>query len=344
MKNRPYHTLIAVFIASVLLFSCKKNKDRPADVPESPKPTAGFTFTKVSPDDPFTFKFENSSKDFKEIRWEFGDDSTSTEVSPLHTFAITGDYRIRMISKNDQGYWAQKEVKIKLRADSILDFDSKLGADQKLTLAVSTPIKVAKTEWFLMVNKVSTPVSSNPTAVVSVPAGTFNTYRLKITTPKGSQAELTRLVGNAGILKDVTGAGVLTVSRDNDSGPISKEGSSKLIDNDVNTKFVQFNFKDYLWAQLDYRDAPAVINAYSITSGDDAPERDPKIFRFEASNDRMSWTILDNHLTETFATRKLTKTYIFENTVPYKFYRLYISSTVSAGLIQMSEWRVLQMK
>ena len=244
MNNRPYDTLIAIFIASVLILSCKKDKGKPAEVPESPKPTANFTYKQVSPDDPFTFKFENSSKDFKEIRWEFGDDSTSTTLSPEHTYAVSGDYRIRMITKNDQGYWAQKEVKIKLRPDSVLDFGSTIGPDNRLTLAVTTPIKIAKYDWFWLVGKVLVPLGNDPTTEVLVPAGTFNAYTLRITTPKGSKTELTRLVGNAGVLKDVTSSGLLTVSRDNDSGPISKEGSSKMVHNDINTKFVPFNFKD----------------------------------------------------------------------------------------------------
>ena len=343
MNNRSYYTLIAIFAASIFLWSCKKDKDT-AEVPESPKPTADFSFKLVSTDDPFTFKFENKGTNFKELRWEFGDDSTATEVSPEHTYINTGDYRVRVISKNDQGYWAQRETIIKLRADSVLGIGSATSADGKITLSLSVPVKVSAIAWYKGTGSTAVLVAKTETATVTVPAGSYDTYSVRITTVKGSKAELVRLVGRSGVLKDATANGELSVSRDNDNGATSTEGSLKLVDNNTRSKFVQFNYKGDLWAQLDFKDNPVILGGYSITSGDDAIERDPKNFTLEGSNDRSAWTILDTHINEVFVSRGLTKTYIFDDTKLFRYYRLNVTANNGAGLIQMAEWRVLVMQ
>jgi len=342
MNTRSYINLI--ILTAAFFLSCKKDKEVIAEVPDSPKPTAGFTYKMVSTDDPFTFKFENLSTNFKEVRWEFGDDSTTTEGSPVHTFINTGDYRVRVISKNDQGYWAQRETTIKLRPDSIFSIGSKINTDGTITLGLTSPVKTRQISWFKITQGLATLVKIAETVTVTVPAGTFDTYVALISTPKGSQAQLTRQVGTTGVLKDVTAEGIFAVSRDNDSGPSAQEGSLKLIDNNTRTKFVQFNFKEDLWARLDFGQNPVVAGAYSITSGDDAPERDPKNFTLEGSDDLFAWQVLDQHIGESFSTRGLTKTYIFSNTRAFRFYRLNVSATTGAGLIQMAEWRLLVMQ
>lgn len=345
MKKKLLYTFCLLLFSCMAILSCKKS-DKPApEEPEEPKPTAGFSFKQVSPDDPFTFKFENSSKDYKEVRWEFGDDSTTTEVSPTHTFINTGDYRVRMISTNGQGYWAQRETVIKLRADSILDFLSTPLTPTQLELSVRAGINVNKTEWFLGLASAGKILSSTPKVTVEVPVDSFRLYSLRATTPKGSIAEISSYVSNQGVLKDATNKGFFSVSRDNNSGPTSGEGSLKLIDNNINSKFLQFDFAGDLWVQFDYEQTPRIITAYLLTSGNDAPERDPKNFNLTASNDGQTWTVLDTRTNVEFPIplpRKDTKSFSFNNSTPYRFYRLNFTATKSAGLIQMSELRMLE--
>lgn len=342
MNHKSYIILTTFFMCCAL--ACKKNKDQPVAVPESPKPLAGFSYKQSGTDDPFSFKFENLSKDFKEIRWEFGDDSTTTEISPSHTFINTGEYRVRMIAKNDQGYWAQKEVKIKLKPDSILDYTSSNGADGKITLSLSSALKVSQVSWYKLKGTSLSLVETAASTRITVPAGTYDSYTVRVTTPKGSKAEVTRLVGSEGVLNDVTGNALFSVSRDNNDGPGAKEGSLKLIDRDTRTKFLQFDYKGDLWTQLDFQNKPVILRAYSVTSGDDAPERDPKNFSLEGSDDRMVWTVLDQHINETFAGRGLTKMYLMNNTAAYRYYRLNIPANNGSGLIQIAEWRTYVMQ
>ena len=341
MKKRWYYTILAGLIISSFLHACKKDDNAAPTEVESPKPTANFEYALVDDKDPFTFKFDNLATNFKEVRWEFGDDSTTTEESPVHTFINTGTYQVRLVAKNEQGYWAQKEVKIRLTGDDVFSFSSTPAANGALTLLLSSPVTTSSITWYKGTGTTATLINSGPTATITVPPGTYENYSVRITTPKGSKAELIRMVGGGGVFRDITGLGVFTVSRDNDSGRESGEGSLKLIDNNLASKFLQFNYNGDFWTQLDYKDQPAIIGAYSLTSGNDAPERDPKNFKLEGSNDLSNWTTVDERVDEKFSGRGFTKTYLVDNKQAFRYYRLNVTEINGAGLIQIAEWRVL---
>jgi hypothetical protein len=142
---------------------------------------------------------------------------------------------------------------------------------------------------------------------------------------------------------DVTKKGVLTVSDENTSNP--NEASVKLVDGDINTKYLTFNYTPNLWLQL-YFDTPEVLGAYTFTSGNDASGRDPKSWRVLASDDETNWVELDSRTDEMFNGRKETRFFEFINETAYKYYRINITERRDAGngLFQMSEWRVITFK
>ncbi|MBB6270137.1 hypothetical protein HDF26_000564 [Pedobacter cryoconitis] len=136
-----------------------------------------------------------------------------------------------------------------------------------------------------------------------------------------------------------TGQTGLTVSADNVGGPNAAEGSLKLVDNDVNTKFFTANYSTGFWAQLTYPSA-VILKGYSLTSGNDAADRDPKSWKLSGSNDGNTYTQLDIRSGETFSGRIQTKNYIFSNTTAYKYYRLFITANNGSPDLQISEWGV----
>jgi hypothetical protein len=142
---------------------------------------------------------------------------------------------------------------------------------------------------------------------------------------------------------DVTGTGVLTVSKDNSGGPDAGEGSTKLTDNNLNSKFLVFDFPSGLWMQLQLNQ-PQVIEQYKLTSGNDAPERDPKNWKFLGSNDGHSWTLLDERSDESFDGRNKTVLYEFKNDIAYSYYRWQVDEINGADLFQVSEWRIVTFK
>lgn len=64
-------------------------------------PTAGFTAN--NPLGSASVSFNNTSVGADNYSWFFGDDSTSTEVSPTHVYAADGDYSVMLITENTCG-------------------------------------------------------------------------------------------------------------------------------------------------------------------------------------------------------------------------------------------------
>ncbi|SEW45290.1 discoidin domain-containing protein [Chitinophaga arvensicola] len=143
--------------------------------------------------------------------------------------------------------------------------------------------------------------------------------------------------------KDLTQLAIgLTVNIENSGGPNAKEGSSKVIDGNIDTKFLIFSFAPNFFIELDY-DIAQRLDAYTLTSADDADGRDPKDWQIVASNDSTKWTVLDDRKGQLFDSRKKTVRYEFTNANKYKFYRLAITSLKggTSGLFQLAEWRVI---
>ena len=86
------------------------------------------------------------------------------------------------------------------------------------------------------------------------------------------------------------------------------------------------------------------INKYTITTGNDAPERDPRDWTLQGCQGSCTvdvdsgWTTLDTR-TNQFATaaRYQTNTYTFTNTTAYQQYRLRFTANTANGLFQVAE-------
>lgn len=140
--------------------------------------------------------------------------------------------------------------------------------------------------------------------------------------------------------KDITSQAKITVSKENGGGPGAGEGSLKLVDGDYNSKFLTDGFPQDFWMKLTFPSAQ-VIGAYTITSANDASERDMKNWNLAGSNDGTTWITLDTHTGETFSARNFTKRYEFTNTAAYTQYRINVLANNGSNLIQVSEWRII---
>lgn len=333
-----------ILIACALLLSihaCSKDAEIVEEVIQLPNPQAAFTFKQVSENDPFTFQFTNEGQDFTEARWSFGDDSTSANNSPNHTFLGTGAFTVQLKVLNKNGDWAQREEVIKIDAEKLLEFDATPKGMGDLNLSFKTIIGLDSVRWIK--GKIDgSLVSKEKSTNINIPVGTFADYTLYAYTPKGSKIVVTKMLTDLGIVKDWTNIdNTFSVSKDNDSGPDGNEGSKKLIDNNVLTKifvggvsmpyFVQFNFYQ-----------PRLINAYTLTSGNDAETRDPKNWEIQGSDDGEKWITLDTQKDQLFGARNLSVTYTFSNNSKYLYYRYLITSTNGSGNFQMSELRFLE--
>ena len=62
----------------------------------------------------FAVKFTNTSTDATSYLWNFGDDATSSEASPSHTYAASGSYTVTLTASNSDGQTAKKSVSLTL--------------------------------------------------------------------------------------------------------------------------------------------------------------------------------------------------------------------------------------
>lgn len=259
--------IISVFSTVAMLFTgCKKDKPAPQPEPDEPKPIAGFTVARTDSVDFLSYQFNSTSINYKDILWQFGDDSTSAEKAPKHRYAFDGLYHVTLTARNSQGYSAAREIILNV-ADPNFD-RTKVGESYFATIG-----------------------------------------------------------------------GILTVSRDNGGGPTSNEGSLKVVDGDPNTKFFQSGFSGDLVMKYELN-TPAVAGAYTMTSANDSPDRDPKGWILQGSEDGIRWINLHSKNNEVFANRFQRILYHFNNNVAYKFYRISIKTNNGSRDFQMAEWTV----
>lgn len=112
------------------------------------------------------------------------------------------------------------------------------------------------------------------------------------------------------------------------------ENVAKLIDNDKNSKFLVF--ANNTWVTLSSKNK-TIVGKYTLTSGGDAPERDPKSWTLSASVDGTNWVELDSKADQPkFEERKQLKEYTIENTEAYRFYKFEFTNH-EGDIFQLSE-------
>ncbi len=87
---------IAIF-TTLSFFSCDYEYDLPeaGSIPDKTPPQADFTASQ-SDTDFLTFNFSNLSTSATDYLWDFGDNETSTELDPTHTFPDEGTYTVSL--------------------------------------------------------------------------------------------------------------------------------------------------------------------------------------------------------------------------------------------------------
>jgi hypothetical protein len=140
------------------------------------------------------------------------------------------------------------------------------------------------------------------------------------------------------------GGGVFMVTNCGNVGAAEMPG--KAFDNDITTKWLCF-LQSFGLPTIEYRFAPGAtyaVNAYTVTSGNDAPERDPGTWSLEGSNDDgATWTPVDTQSNQAFSFRRQTNTYTFSNCVAYARYRFVVTALAAipdaapATIFQVSE-------
>jgi PKD repeat protein len=144
--------------------------------------------------------------------------------------------------------------------------------------------------------------------------------------------EVVEYPSESGEVVDITENGC-TVTRDEAFESPESESVGNLIDNDFGSKFLIFT--NNTWVQLDCKKM-SIVQAYTLTSGNDAPGRDPKNWKLLGSNDGAAWVELDARSDEAFTARMQTRQFEFDNETAYKSYKFEFENT-DGDIFQLSE-------
>lgn len=116
------------------------------------------------------------------------------------------------------------------------------------------------------------------------------------------------------------------------------EGKDMLFDNLSNTKFLTFH--NASWLQfVTKNNIPYKLTRYSITSGNDAPERDPVQLILKGSNDGVNWEKIDSVNNIVFTSRAQTIEYNIQPLLAFKRFRVDLK-TASSTILQLAELRL----
>ena len=120
------------------------------------------------------------------------------------------------------------------------------------------------------------------------------------------------------------------------------EGIDKLFDNDGTTKHV-ITGGATAWVQYKANQY-YIVTQYAITSGNDAPPRDPKSWTLEGSNDGENFVTIDSRENQDWTSRNERREFTFTNTVKYRYYRLNMTNhgvdEWGYNILQLSELEI----
>lgn len=113
MKKVLYFLTAAA--VAVAMAACQKpatngNDDEGGKTPAAEAPTADFDYAI----DGLKVTFTNKSANATAYKWNFGDDETSKEANPEHTYAAAGTYTVKLTAANADGATASKEATLTL--------------------------------------------------------------------------------------------------------------------------------------------------------------------------------------------------------------------------------------
>ncbi|WP_144875532.1 GH92 family glycosyl hydrolase [Microbacterium sp. 1.5R] len=129
---------------------------------------------------------------------------------------------------------------------------------------------------------------------------------------------------------------VVAVTASAENAP--NESAAFVADGNASSKWLAF--ANTGWVQYRLGAAQPMVR-YTLTSGNDAQERDPRDFRVQGSNDGTDWVTVDERSGELFSGRGETRSFTLDApSAEYLYYRLDVlaTRTPSAGIVQLAGW------
>jgi len=106
MKRLLLTPLYFIVVAGMFIFSsCQKGEAFKSDIVNGAKPTSSFTFANADTN-ALVVTFASNGSNVQSYYWQFGDGTTSTAASPVHTYATPGKYSVILKVNSTAGYSA----------------------------------------------------------------------------------------------------------------------------------------------------------------------------------------------------------------------------------------------
>lgn len=127
MKTKNIFLLASLMLFTLFVVSCGGGDDSPDPEPEAP--SASFEWEKNGD---YEVTFTNQSINADTYSWDFGDGSTSTDESPVHTYAEVGDYTVTLTATGEGGEDTDsQEISITSSVDPNAPIQLLTGGDSK---------------------------------------------------------------------------------------------------------------------------------------------------------------------------------------------------------------------
>lgn len=145
-------------------------------------------------------------------------------------------------------------------------------------------------------------------------------------------------IAEAGYTSDLCTGGTPSASAEN----LPNEGVSQLFAQDYfQSKWVALSPGFPVWVQYQFASAKT-IKKYTLTSGDDIQDRDPKDWQFQGSNNGSDFTTLDTRANQYLGARGQKTAYYFDNSTAYTYYRLSITDNWDSVDCQLMELEMME--
>lgn len=171
--------------------------------------------------------------------------------------------------------------------------------------------------------------------------GTSYLYQVQAVngTLRGFPSAISARATTAGVaaLQDITALSSSVPVEQHPGNEVVGEEVTKVTDNNPFSKYFEPN--PNTWIQLET--PSSVVTSYSLTSANDYPDRDPRDWTLEGSNDGTTWTVLDTRTNQAFTNRHSTRTYACNpGRLEFSHYRLHIHANHGSPDTQLAEWRL----
>ena len=115
MRNRNLLIVVLLAVATGTFFSSCKKENKPEPI------TGEALFSYVADGKTVTFTNESTVSGTVTYLWDFGDDQTSTEKDPVHTYEFKGEYTVTLTVTDEQGGEHTVSTKIKVDKKNRID-------------------------------------------------------------------------------------------------------------------------------------------------------------------------------------------------------------------------------